>query len=107
MQASSTPAPQRLSQWLIAQDPQGAGYQAGLSWRVPEEKPAQLALKLELLQSLSQPTALGLESARAEALASRLSAMPVTGRVPVAVQPLRKPAPNAPLAPPPDSARWA
>jgi hypothetical protein len=30
-----------------------------------------------------------------------------TGRVPVAVQPLRKPAPNAPLAPPPDSARWA
>jgi len=35
--------------------------------------------------------------------------MPVTtlnvGRVPEAVQPFRKPAPNAPLAPPPDSAR--
>ena len=85
LQASSTPAPQRLSQWLIAQDPQGVGYLAGLSWRVPEEKPAQLALKLELLQALSQPTALGLESARTEALASRLSAMPVTGRVPVAL----------------------
>ena len=29
------------------------------------------------------------------------------GRFPVLVQPFRKPAPKAPFAPPPDSARWA
>ncbi len=88
-QSQSSPAvrtPQRLSSWLLEQDAQGLSYSTGLSWRVPEEQPAQLALKLELLRLLGHRSA---QSAvpgafRGDDLAARLAAMPVTGRVPVA-----------------------
>ena len=85
IQSSSPQTPQRLSQWLVAQDPHGTGYLAGLSWRVPDEKPVQLALKLELLQALSGAAGANLGVAQKEGLAALLSTMPVTGRVPVAV----------------------
>lgn len=79
-------APQRLSSWLLEQGNQDTAYPTGLSWRVPEERPAQLAWKLELLQFLSSPEAQGRSRGefQLEGLAARLSAMPVTGRVPVA-----------------------
>lgn len=78
--------PQRLSSWLLEQDPQGLAYASGLSWRLPEEQPAQLALKLELLQYLGRFQATGGATGgfNAEGLTSRLAAMPVTGRIPVA-----------------------
>lgn len=48
-------APQRLSDWLLAQPPSANAYPLGLSWRVPEEAPSQYALRLGLLNSLSGP----------------------------------------------------
>lgn len=89
-QLQQTPAPrapQRLSSWLLGQEHQDTAYQTGLSWRVPEERPAQLSLKLELLHFLGNLPAQGLGHGefRGEGLAARLSALPVTGRVPVAL----------------------
>lgn len=82
--AAAQPSPQRLSNWLLEQDAQDAAYNLGLSWRVPEERPAQLALKLELLGALGNSQLPGTRGSRTGGLAARLSAMPVTGRVPVA-----------------------
>lgn len=81
-----TPAcAQRLSEWLVRNDPQNVRYLSGLSWRVPEEVPAQLSLKLELLQTLADSTKVGRVSANNQSLANLIAAMPVTGRVPIAV----------------------
>ena len=67
---------QRLSAWILKQDPDALGYLPGLSWRVPSEVPIQLSLKLELLSELS---------AANSGLAALVSALPVTGRVPLKV----------------------
>jgi|GEM_PF-276721 len=86
-QSPTPPAPQRLSNWLLQQGSQDSNtYFTGLSWRIPEEQPAQLSLKLELLRSLGQFSGDGSGDGalRYEELAARLAAMPVTGRVPVA-----------------------
>jgi membrane-associated phospholipid phosphatase len=87
LQQTAPRAPQRLSNWLLSQDNQDTAYPTGLSWRVPEERPAQLGLKLELLQFLGKLPAQGSSRGefQPEGLAARLSAMPVTGRVPVAL----------------------
>ena len=78
--SSTIRSPQRLSSWLLEQDAQGRAYASGISWRVPEEKPAQLALKLELLRLLGGFSGQGAAGGyRAEGLAERLAAMPVTG----------------------------
>lgn len=77
--------PQRLSNWLLENDASGSRYLSGLSWRVPEERPAQLALKLELLQALAVPQSVGLSLSQGAGLAARITAMQVTGRVPIAV----------------------
>ncbi|MFZ9196281.1 MAG: YjbH domain-containing protein [Burkholderiales bacterium] len=83
--ASSVRSPQRLSSWLLEQDAPGQAYASGIGWRVPEEQPAQLALKLELLRLLGSFSGQGAAGGyRAEGLAERLAAMPVTGRVPIA-----------------------
>ena len=74
--------PKRLSTYLAEQSLPPDAYRIGLSWRVPSETPAQLELKMELLSLLrgGTPTLPG-----AQRLASWLAAMPVTGRVPVAL----------------------
>lgn len=78
--------PRRLSDWLLEQPPSAAPYPLGLSWRVPDEVPAQAALRLELLNSLAG----GDRSITADAestarLGDWLRNLPVTGRVPVSV----------------------
>ena len=84
--SSTVRSPQRLSSWLLEQDAQGRAYASGISWRVPEEQPAQLALKLELLRILGSFSGQGSGQGefRSEGLAAQLAAMPVTGRVPIA-----------------------
>ena len=74
---------QRLSQWLLDNTRPGAGYPLGLLWQVPDEKPAQLALKLEVLAALAKPESMGLRPPQAQALSDLIAAMPVTGRVAV------------------------
>jgi len=71
----------RLSQWLLSNTQPGVGYPLGLLWQVPDEQPAQLAIKLELLAALSRPETMGLRPGQAQALSDRIAAMPVTGRV--------------------------
>lgn len=77
--------PQRLSDWLVRNDSSSTGYLSGLSWRVPEEVPAQLSLKLELLQALADTTRLGRVPGHNQLLSELIAGMPVTGRVPIAV----------------------
>jgi len=85
LSAAAQQNPQRLSAWLVQNDPAASAYLQGLSWRVPEEVPAQLGLKLELLQALADTTKVGLVSAHNQLLADLIAGMPVTGRVPIAV----------------------
>jgi len=76
---------QRLSSWLLQNDSAATAYLSGLSWRVPEEIPAQLSLKLELLRSISEASGPGRDPRHNQFLADLIAAMPVTGRVPVAM----------------------
>ena len=77
--------PKRLSQWLIEQPDTANSYAPGLSWRVPDEIPRQNALRLELLQQLANPAAMPtVDEAARQRLRLWLSALPVTGRVPLA-----------------------
>lgn len=85
LSASAQQAPQRLSDWLIRNDAEASRYLSGLSWQVPEEVPAQLSLKLELLQALAEAGKVGSVPAQNQALAALIGGMPVTGRVPIAV----------------------
>ena len=89
-------APKRLSDWLLEQSVTANAYPLGLSWRVPGEVPAQSELRLDLLKRLSELSILSgsrlegrlSEKADVEATArlqSWIIALPVTGRVPVAV----------------------
>ena len=79
-------AGKRLSDWLLEQPYSASSYPLGLSWRVPEEVPAQSALRLRLLSILAGHE--GGLTANAEAV-QRISdwvrALPVTGRVPVSL----------------------
>lgn len=76
---------QRLSDWLLEQPASPNAYPLGLSWRVPEEIPAQNALLLELIKSLSgQDASLKADTSSVTRLREWLRSLPVTGRVPVA-----------------------
>lgn len=85
-QASTIVMAKRLSDWLLEQPILADDYALGLSWRVPGEVPPQAELRLDLLRRLS-----GLDrevKADREAIARLhdwIRALPVTGRVPVAV----------------------
>ena len=76
--------PRRLSDWLLEQPVSSTDYPLGLSWRVPGEIPAQHALRLDLLKSLSAPD-VGADPTAKMRLHEWLAALPATGRVPVAV----------------------
>ncbi|MDB6114518.1 MAG: putative protein of unknown function rane lipoprotein, partial [Lacunisphaera sp.] len=74
----------RLSDWLLQRKAQSDDYPLGVSWRVPQEVPAQTLLKLELVTALSG----GEPDVKAEAGAMKrlkdwLAGLPATGRVPV------------------------
>lgn len=83
LSASAQQQPQRLSEWLTRNDPAATGYLTGLSWRVPDEVPAQLGLKLELLQALADNAVMGAGNGRTGNLAALIDRLPVTGRVPI------------------------
>lgn len=82
--------PKRLSDWLLEQPASVTDYPLGLIWRVPGEVPAQQALRLDLLKSLS--TTEGGVTADPDArlrVYEWLAALSITGRVPVAVADVR------------------
>ena len=85
LSATAQQNPQRLSGWLVQNDPAATGYLQGLSWRVPEEVPVQLSVKLELLQALANTAKVGRVAAHNQSLSDLIAGMPVTGRVPIAV----------------------
>jgi membrane-associated phospholipid phosphatase len=76
----------RLSDWLLEQPTAPSDYLLGLSWRVPEEIPAQQARQLSLLKTLSgsdrdvkaHPEAVG-------RMRTFIRSLPSTGRVTVAL----------------------
>ncbi len=79
-------APRRLSDWLLEQPVTPNAYPLGLSWRVPGERPSQGELRLDLLRRLSgQVGGLRVDAETAARLRGWIAALPVTGRVPVAV----------------------
>jgi len=79
-------ATQRLSHWLLTHPATEGDYPLGLSWRIPEEIPAQEALRSRLLRDLD---ALRdddrIDHSLRRALRDWVAAQPVTGRVPVAL----------------------
>jgi membrane-associated phospholipid phosphatase len=79
-----TVRPTRLSDWILRNPGGENAYAAGLSWRVAEEVPAQTALRLSLLESLSGTADVRGDPESMRALREWLSTLPVTGRVPVA-----------------------
>jgi hypothetical protein len=85
--SSAIESKERLSQWLFHHD-QANPYPIGLAWFVPNEKPAQQALKQQLLTQLSQclsnPKS-RCHKAQLAGLIAQLNQFPVTGRVPVAM----------------------
>lgn len=79
-------APLRLSDWLLKEHPAQDAYLQGLSWRVPEEVPAQQYRRLELLQILSgAETRISADPGALARLREWIARMPATGRVPVSV----------------------
>jgi membrane-associated phospholipid phosphatase len=84
--ASGQDAPKRLSDWLLERPASPEAYPLGLSWQVPEEKVAQTALLLELLNGLSgtdrEVTA---DAGSVGRLRDWIRTLPVTGRVTVSV----------------------
>ena len=88
-QPQPKPKPQarqpRLSDWLLQQKPQPDDYPLGVSWRVPDEVPAQTMLKLGLLADLSgSERRVRADAGAMKRLRDWVSMLPVTGRVPVA-----------------------
>jgi membrane-associated phospholipid phosphatase len=76
----------RLSDWLLEQPRSADAYPLGLSWRVPDEVPAQLTRKLGLLKMLAGDDAkVKIAASEAPQLRAWLQRLPVTGRVPLAV----------------------
>ncbi|MDX1376725.1 MAG: YjbH domain-containing protein, partial [Burkholderiales bacterium] len=76
------PPSKRLSDWLLEQPASPDAYPLGLSWRVPGEIAAQLALRRDLLQAIAASTEVDAQAAAR--LRDWLVALPVTGRVLVA-----------------------
>ncbi|MCG6951070.1 MAG: YjbH domain-containing protein, partial [Betaproteobacteria bacterium] len=82
--AEKTPAAgKRLSEWLLAQPVDPNAYPLGLSWRVPGEVAAQLALRRDLLAAIGASNEA--DPAAAARLRDWIVTLPVTGRVPVAI----------------------
>lgn len=102
--AAPPKAGERLSDWLLRQNPAEKAYLPGLSWLVPSEQPAQAAMQSALRAHLtgSEWTYRADADARLR-LSAWISALPVTGRVPVEVSDPRwleaHPAQNPVLAP--------
>jgi len=77
-----------LSDWLLEQPASADAYPLGLSWRVPEEIPAQQALKFKLVRALSGnsgSTKINASAREVDGLRLWIAQLPVTGRVPVAL----------------------
>ncbi len=74
--------PKRLSDWMLEQPFTPNAYTAGLSWRVPDEIPAQHALRQEIVQYLSSthrdPEA---DVQARQRFGAWLRSLPLTGRV--------------------------
>lgn len=79
---SAQTRPSRLSDWLLTHPPGQDDYPLGLVWNVPGEIPPQTKQRADLLLALSQAEDGG-EPARL--IHDWIAAMPVTGRVPVAI----------------------
>ena len=78
---------ERLSQWL-ARQPQvanGEAFMAALQWQVPAERLAQEQLRSAVVQSLRNLRRPGYDAAARDALVDRLLALPLTGRVTLAI----------------------
>ncbi len=76
---------ERLSDWLLRQPADAANFRAGLSWRVPAEQLPQARLKQRLLAELAVSPSIKVPVDVRERLARWLQALPVTGRVPIAL----------------------
>jgi len=76
-------AGKRLSEWLLEQPVDPNAYPLGLSWRVPGEVAAQLALRRDLLAAIRASNEA--DPAAAARLRDWIVTLPVTGRVPVAL----------------------
>lgn len=72
--------PARLSDWLSSHSIGPDDYPLGLMWNVPTEIPAQQKLRAYLLQSLANARQ---DGASSQQIYNWVSALPVTGRVPV------------------------
>lgn len=70
---------ERLSEWLLRSPTQPGELAMGLRWRVPAEVDVQRVLKEGLLSELGM-----IQGPAARRLAALVSALPVTGRVPLA-----------------------
>lgn len=74
---------ERLSDWVLRQ-PTTEGYMLGLSWHVPAQRLGQAKLKNHLLARLAtMPSTTREGNIAKQRLSDWLSALPVTGRVPV------------------------
>ena len=89
---AATTAPiegERLSDWMLRQAPNALAYPTGLLWQVPAERAAQTQLQQDVLAALAvlavSETAAGLPSLPKNALSKFVSALPVTGRVRIAM----------------------
>ena len=85
---------ERLSEWLLRSPTPPGELAMGLRWRVPSEVDAQRVLKEELLSGLGM-----VQGPAARRLAALVSALPVTGRVPLAATDPRWLQANAALDP--------
>lgn len=75
---------ERLSQWLQRQPPTSNVYLPGLSWRVPAEVPTQAAMQSALRAHLvGSEWTFRADSEARQRLSAWISALPVTGRVPL------------------------
>ena len=89
---AATAAPiedERLSDWMLRQAPNALAYPTGLLWQVPAERAAQTQLQQDVLAALAvsavSETAVALPSLSKNALSKFVSALPVTGRVRIAM----------------------
>jgi hypothetical protein len=74
----------RLSDWVLQQGAAPDAYPLGLSWRVPDEVPAQISIKLELVTALAdEDRTIRAEAGAVKRLRSWIAGLPATGRVPV------------------------
>ena len=77
--ASGAVAGERLSEWLLRSPLPASELAMGLRWRVPAEVEAQQALKSRILDELAEKN----QTANTAQLGALISALPLTGRVPL------------------------